>query len=74
MVSIHRRTDDETYGGSKVNGNFMEHRPDSLDLLEGMDSGGDSKGGADYPPAGGLVPTGFPPHPKVVLITDLSGL
>lgn len=74
MVDIHRSTHDETHAGSKASGNLMEHRPDSLDLLEGMGSPGGSQGGADYPPAGGPTATGFPPHGKVVPIADLSGL
>ena len=52
----------------------MEHRPDSLDLLERVDPKGGIKGGADHTPTGGTVATGLSPHSKMVFVADLPGL
>jgi hypothetical protein len=60
--------------GSTTCGYIMEHRPDSLDLLERVDPEGGSKGGADHNPTGGTAATGLSPHSKMVFVADLPGL
>ena len=74
MVTLHRGTHDQTHGGSTVCGYLMEHRTDSLDLLERVDPEGVSKGDTDHTPTGGTSVIGLSPHSKMVFVTDLPRL